>query len=454
MKSPKVFLASMAALFLLLKLILVRATIPADQTIFQLDFGFGEYIQSLHASGQLAFCRKAFCTYATRMPLIPWLYHLLGYLTLSSVLVAVIKSVALSLITAFAFKHLLGYQRALHSKAWVTWCWMLPLVVFSPAVIKHAAAITYEEGLLIELGLLWSYAFLLCARMLALKSEHAKPGPSVLMVLLSAVIYMTKSSMLPLLVVSLLLGLIVVIRRKHGVTLLAMVCAMSLPLGWGLRNEHVTGRFSIMTSWDGENMYRGASDLGYRLYPDVILDRMFDASEFHMRDGQVVTHEQLPTIGAFKDEWVWNDHYRNLAMDWVKQHPEDALRYTWQKVCNFFVRVEKTPYQYKSDGSEISQRFSVQNLLTTAWLLVGRMLELAMLVLSCLLLMRRKVGSVYLVLGVGVVNAAYASPYILGFNYERHITPYLVIVACCVSLLWAQWREQGPETVNDGHNRA
>ena len=453
MKSPKVFLATLAVVFLLLKLLLVRATIPVEQSIFQLDFGFGEYIQSLHTSEQLAFCRKSYCTYATRMPLIPWLYHLLGYLTLSSVLVAVIKGVALSLITAITFKHLLGYQLKLHRKALASWCWILPLVVLSPAVIKHASAIAYEEGLLIELGLLWAYAFLLCTRMLASNGGEAKAGPSVLAVLLSAVIYAAKSSMLPLLLASLLLGLIVVIQRKSWATLLAMVCALSVPLSWGLRNEHVTGRFSIMTSWDGENMYRGASDLGYRLYPDVVLDRMFDSSAFHMRDGQLVTHEQLPTIGAFKDEWVWNDHYRQLAMDWVKQHPQDALGYTWQKVFNFFVRIEKTPYQYKSDGSEIGQRLGVQNLLTAAWLLVGRMLELAMLVLSGLLLMRRQAGSAYLVLGVAVVNAAYAAPYILGFNYERHITPYLVIVACCVSLLWAQWREQGSAQLDQGHNQ-
>lgn len=442
MKSPKVLLIALAMVFLVFKLAVMAVTIPASQTIFQLDFGFGDYIRSLHTTGDLAFCRKSFCSYSTRMPLIPWLYHLLGYLTLNSLVVAAIKNVALSLFVVWSFRHLLRSQQVFHSKALESWCWLLPVVVLSPAVIKHASAITYEEGILIELGLLWTFAFLLTARMLANKEAGAKAGPAVMMVLLSAVIYMAKSSMLSLLMASLLLGLLVVIQRRHWPTLVSLLCALSLPLAWGVRNENVTGRFSVMTSWDGENMYRGASDLGYRLYPDVMLDRIFDSSEFHLRDGTVVKHEALPSIGHFKDEWVWNDHYRALALQWVQQHPAEALLYTGQKVFNFFVRIEKTPYQYQSDGSEIAQRFGVQNLLTMAWLLAGRLLTVVMLVLLWRLAMRRDTGSVHLVLGVLMVNAAYAAPYILGFNYERHITPYLVIVTACVAMLLAQWRER------------
>lgn len=441
MKNPKVVLAAMAIVFAGLKILAAFAFIPSDQTLYQLGFSFGDYIESLHTTGRLELCRLSFCAYAMRMPLIPWLYHLLAYISDQALVAGLIKNVLMSLVVVVAFRRLLSQQGLVHHKAEVPWIWLLPLVVFSPAVIKHASAVTYEEGILIELVFLWAVSFMLSARLLASGRDQAGPAPVVLNLALATTIFMAKSSMLPLLLASAGITLIDLFARRRLPSLIALGVALALVLGWGARNESVSGRFSIMTSWDGENMYRGASDIGYALYPDVMLDRIFDASEFHMRDGRVITNTPLGSIGAFKQEWRWNDHYRDLAVSWVKNNPEKALSYTGHKLFNFFLSVEKTPYQYQSDGSEISARFSTQNLLTSAWLGIGRLLELAMAVLLIWLLRQGTRAAWSLALAVIVVNGAYAAPYVLGFNYERHITTYLVIVAACVAFLLAEWRE-------------
>src|SRR5262245_35624084 len=94
---------------LLPKYFVIRSLYPVDASIFDLGFGFADYLRSLFESGEFkscttlpfATCHPGVCTEAARMPVLPGLVAALGKVVgTSSASVAIAKAVILAIVTS------------------------------------------------------------------------------------------------------------------------------------------------------------------------------------------------------------------------------------------------------------------------------------------------------------------------------------------------------------------
>lgn len=83
-------------------------------------------------------------------------------------------------------------------------------------------------------------------------------------------------------------------------------------------------------------------------------------------------------------------------------------------------------------------RFSI-----TLWLVFGRAMELLLAYRLWHELRARDPIRAWRAGAMLAALAAYSAPYVVGFNYERHITPFLLLVLMCVAML--QLRPSPPE---------
>ena len=442
-------LALLAAWVCLIKLLAVVVFTPATESIFHISFGFGGFIESLDTAGKFQSCTDGFCTYSTRMPALPLFFAAIGLVTENMLAAALIKSVLLTIVVVIGFRYLIRLQAG--SDAHKTGAWFLVALVlgFSPTVIKHAATVHYEEGFLIELLFLWCFAFLVALHQWADSASDRvrRDGVVVFALTLSTLAYLLKSSMIAVLALSLLLAAVWFLRTKSRRVLVAAVLSLTCVTGWGVRNLVVTDHFSVMTSFDGQNSYRGMSSEGRQLFPELYLDRMFDSKVAYLPDGERIPLVPLPAIADFKDEWAQDRYYKTKSAEWLLAHPGEWVGYTVKKAWNFFGGVHKTPYTYSNDARGL--RPNIEDRATMLWLIGGRALEVAMVALLIGLWRRRDRITRTLCVGVVAANLAYAAPYLVGFNYERHVTTYLVIVAACVGVLLTEFlrgRTRDPES--------
>lgn len=442
-------LVILAVWLCVIKLLAVLVFTPASATVDDISFGFGWFIESLRTTGAFVACIDDFCTHAARMPAQPLFFTALSVISENLLVAAILKSLILTVVIVLCFRYLYRRQAAdPQRKAWV-WFVIAGLLALSPIVIKHAATVHYEEGFLIELLFLWAFAFLLAVRHLADPDSVKQVGVVLMALVLAFLAYFFKSSMIAVFVLTLALAGIAFLRwRSRSIVVVGLLCVVCMG-GWGVRNLAVTDHFSVMTSFDGQNSYRGLTSEGREIYPELYLDRLFDAKVAYLPDGQRVDLPPLPAMESFSDEWAHDRYYKTKAKTWLLNHPTEWLQYTGEKAWNFFVGIHKTPYTYDSDARNVPK--SAEDVLTTAWLLMGRLLQVAMVGLLIVLWRRRDRTARALCAGVVAMNGAYAAPYLVGFNYERHVTTYLVIVAACVAVLLTEvlQRRAAPAAVEE-----
>ncbi len=106
------------------------------------------------------------------------------------------------------------------------------------------------------------------------------------------------------------------------------------------------------------------------------------------------------------------------------------------KAGNFFLSVEKTPYTYGTDASAEGRGFRerIEQISVGAWLAFGRVLEILFLMSLARTILRHEKAEYATALAATALLASYAAPYVLGFNYERHITPFLVLLIVVASI--------------------
>jgi hypothetical protein len=434
----RAILAGSFALFLIGQIAAVLSFIPHHANIFDLGFGFGGYIRSLTQHGQFAACIGATCPKALRMPLLPLFYSAISFITTDQRTIALIKVVLLAAILLSWFLYLLQMHRSLSRHATQAWSVIGLLLALSPAVAKHASALSYEEGVLLEVLLLWTYSYLLLI-LIDRNEEWSGRGRSLAIatIALATIAHLAKSSMALVLLLSAIVTLLIAIRRRDLSVALALGLCVSVVAGWGIRNKVATGHFSIMSSWDGDHLFRGWNSDSVRLYPDVNLDRIFDSKVAYLADGTMVNIQWRLPPNPFLTEWEWDAYFRSLARIWVETHPVAALRFAARKLYVFAATIRKTPYTYTNDARG-SLRPSLELYLTDAWLFVGRCLEVLLLAMICTLWRTRDATLRYLAGGALAACVAYAAPYLIGFSYERHVTVFLVMVAVCCAVLGAQ----------------
>lgn len=434
------------ALILIEKQVLAWSMLSASQSLQDLGFGFGEYVRALlHHEGYVNCASESgYCEHASRMPMLPLLMAGLALIADNQLTAALLKNLMLSALTLASIRHILKIPsltgRSLHIPG------SLAIAATAPALLKHAAQITYEEGLLIELLLIWLFYFI-AALQLAGEARQARAklaGCLSALVLVASAILLTKSSMLLLWLLSLGVTLHMLQQRQarpSGILMLALMASIALVGSWGRHVYQHTGQLSVMSTYDGSNVYRAWNDTALAIYPQVSLDRILDTTIIELPDGTRVVNALAKHHPLALSEADWNQRYRAAGSAWIKAHPGQALHLLALKMENFFFSVRKTPCSVNGGAAPGGLANRVDRLLNTLWLVTGRLGEALLLV--ALWRGRHLPGKPSIWLSCALLG--YAAPYIAGFNYERHITPFLLMVLTTLLCMTWGWSRPAPE---------
>lgn len=419
-------LVLMPLIALVPKYILIKNGL-AGQTVEQTGFGFGDYTASLLHSGEFrtcvrppfTFCQTDRCLYATRMPVIPLLYtglaRLIGTDSVTidfarCVLTAVLLAGLLVVLVRDARPSLLGVV-------------VLYALYFGPQALKHGAAIEYEEGLLLdlELSLTITLAYLLRPELAATYSRRVAMG---LMALAIAVLmyFIKTTALLMLLVVA---GLFMMRARAGWRVNLAAAVLVVVPFAaWGAHTAATSGTVHLSSSWNGENLFRGYNSDSVAIYPQIALDRIFDARRAVLDDGTTVPlGDYAEQQQCFADEWAWNQSYSQRAVAWLEAHPLQAVLFNLRKMWVALVEIRHTPYRGSATEHDYEYPRNVA-IAMLAWMLLARAVSFFLLFRLCAELVSAGRGAALWILAL--LGAGFA-PYIIVFGYQRHVTPLLVM---------------------------
>jgi hypothetical protein len=300
---------------------------------------------------------------------------------------------------------------------------MLLLAPFAiTAFLADVTNILVDEG--------YSYSFLAAAVALLFFASQLRGrlGRALLFAVALDGLYLSKSGMLPVIVV-LMVGFVLV-EQCVGLRWLVVVLVAAAPLGWALHQHHASGRFSVGTSLDGINLHKGNNAGFLEHYPSPHGDSM-DWYDFEMNRGLY-----------FGDEWSFNDYHERAALDYLWSHPRETLEGDVRKVNVLFFAVEKV-------GSTASH--GARKLVEDAGMVVFRLMLWAAILSAIYLVFRaRGVGRRPLRVASGVflaVVAACSLPFLVGFAYTRHVSVliYPAALFCCCVLC----EEDGSTTTNE-----
>ena len=423
----------LVAWMLLLKLAAVAAFTHSGEDIFNLGFSFDPYVRSILDGRGFVSCDTGGCDVSSRMPALPYFMAAMAKVTTSLRVASILKALLLSGLLYLAIRGVercLVIRKPIHAIAYT----LLGLfVVMSPNLVKHAAAINYEEGFLIEL-----VAINFLGVMMLLAPGPAAPGVArfVIPVAAASVAYLFKSSqvLVWLATVGIVLG-VAIRARRYTLASLLLVLALAGPAGWLVHNYTSAGRLTVMSSYDGENMFRGSNAHTLDVYPHCSLDVLFVKDR--VCEGQPVLTEMEIGRPGFATEWAWNDAYKARAMDWILQNPAAAAKTVAVKFAVFFGATGLVPYVTTiplPDGLAEAQRGIMEKLVGSVWVIPARLLEIIVLLASLWLLVRGDRPARATALAILMFVACYSAPYVFGFGHERHFAPMLMM--CALSSLF------------------
>jgi hypothetical protein len=420
-KSRTTILAALGILFWLASCLSAIFFISPQQTVQQLMFGFGPYVAEMLRHGAYADCSNVNCDHSSRMPFVVLFVSFLSLASEHARIVAVLKTLTLGTITLAALRHLWIKAHSALPNLFLSLAGCGIVLLCSAPVIKHVGNVNYEEAFSLP------FMFLLGIS-LPLSLSNAVPAlfrkeMSYWSIAVGVILYLTKSSLLLIFIVTLSCGIYsAFIQRSRGLAL-AAIAALIAPLTWALHNQNWGGRFTIMTSWEGENLHRAWNGDTARAYPFVEIDRVFYKGDIALPSGEVLHIESRRVRSDFADEWTWSDTNRDIAESWLRQHPRDALTLLFKKFVNYNLSLQKTPVLTRSEPGLVA---TLQDLLTTLWLAIARACSVALILLVASNARQRR-DTWTAAASTLALLIAYAIPCLVGFNYERHITTGLVL---------------------------
>jgi hypothetical protein len=418
----------------LLKLLIVPAFYDYDFPVHEIGFGFGPATQAVATTGSTKVCPPMFmelaklpCTFAERMPLIPYVFA--GAMKVvgdNALRVAILKTAMLDLLLLCFLSRWLAMVGA------DRFTLILVAVVFvGPQYMVHSFSPEYEEGFLIQLlpmVLIIQFAYL-WSRENVLAAWARLPA----YVSVNAAIYLVKSSMILVSAWNVVfLATAMKLRPALGFT---AACAMALPLVlWGSYVKQMSGQFAFGTSIDGWNLFLGNNPAALNFYPRYSLDAVVGDGSIEL-DGRPIERysnsffqqqlEQEPSM----NEWRVNDVYRNAAMAWAIDHIEQELTLIARRLEVFFLEIRNNPIV---PGHEPSTAASIAG---AAWMIAMRVVLWIAIVTAALAMWRgtnmRTASVCFLALVV-----VYAAPLVLAYAYERHVVPIILPAALFVASAW------------------
>ena len=426
-------------LSLVAKLMLIHGGGVQDRSILKMEYGFGPVITSLYERGSLEACgvpvALEFCGVAARMPLMPWLYASAAKIIgLQQTHLAIAKSLVA---TVLLWLSLLYLCRGL-TKFPVRRLYLVlisALLLLGPQYLKHTISVQYEESLLIDL--LPIYFCLLGGVILRYRTDSLTARDYWILACLSLMgssLYFLKSSLLFFGLIAIFAPLFLV-RTPYWAKAIAILPFVLGLFWWGHVNYAYHGQIRLGSSYNGENLYRGQNDYSYKIYPEIHLDRLIDSDVAILNSGERVplpdwSHHFPP----FQGEWEWYDYFKRLGQQWGRDNPGKALAFTLRKAYVLFLEPRKVPFRQMALPEMEPKEYSKGTLMAgLVWIILLRALFFTGIVQAARSLFKYRTmdnPSLWYFLFVG----AYAAPYLIGFAYQRHITPMLMFTT--VILLW------------------
>lgn len=358
------------------------------------------------------------------MPGLPFYIFLLSFISKSQLIISIIKNVLQSFILFYFLKKLINESQK-HRKM-VNMFFLI--LCFFPNIIKHMSQISYEEGFIYEyLIILFFYLFTLQKKNI----QH-----SLLIILFfSFVVFLFKSSMIIFFLTTILFVCYISVKLNvkifRNLNTYLIISLMIIILGiWLNHNVQHRDKFTLMTSWEGANFFRGANEEGYRIYPEYNLDLIMSGPHnIKLKNNKIVKIPYNKRRDEFKNEDLWSDYYKEKGVLWIKNNPLKFLDYTKNKIYNFFVSTDFSP----SNNSIINDISTFRNIFlvySKVWLIIGRLMCL-FFIFFIVKFYKRNIDIILFTIGL---LGSYSLPYIVGFNYERHITGFLILIL--ISLIY------------------
>jgi len=363
----------------------------------------GPAAQSLIEGRGLAICygagEYATCFHAERMPVAPLVIAALHLLFHDHRFPAALLKTMLFLLPVLLM-FVLAWRNSQQSPRWIRHAvfgiFFAALVL--PPTLDLMANLNFEEGYL--------YSFLGLAIALLLFADQARRRPllwATSLTLCCAISYLTKSSMLPVAAFLVVSAAAYAIRSLGRPPLAAyiLLCFAAVPLGWGLYAQHSSGRFTLGTSLDGVNLYKGNNPWFAAGYPAF-------------RGASLDDFEALLFAGQFslKDEWSQNDFGLAASKAFLRNHPAEAMSNTLRKASVFFLGVRNSSDETYNPLVEVG---------FTAGLVIFRVILLAAIALAIKQLLQPDARRFPAFIFLGSV-CCIALPYVAGFALTRHAT--------------------------------
>jgi hypothetical protein len=426
-------LAGLMLFIAVLKLVAVFVYVPGDRSIYDLGFSFDPYVRSLHEGRGFVSCEESACDHSSRMPGLPVFLAAISTFTTSLRVAAIIKALLFSVLIFLACRGLGARLIARAPAHFAFYAAVIGFLTLAPNLVKHASVAHYEEGYVLELLAIVAISVMM---LLSGNLRDASWSRFVAPVLAASVAYLFKSS---LILVWAATSAIVVYaafaggRRAIAAGMIAL--ALAAPVLWLIHNYTTGHRVSVMSSYDGENMFRGWNSHTLELYPRCSLDMLFEP--IRICEDKRVELPTEPGRAGFDSEWAWNDAYKRRATDWIIQNPSAALKTLGVKLYTVLVSPRLVPYRM-TDGPKEKSRGRAEEIIGSAWLAIGRLLELFGLMASLWLIWRGDARARRVAVASLFLTASYATPYVLGFGYERHFSIFVMLVAICSLFLFAE----------------
>ena len=371
---------------------LVWRTTDLRPSVFATQYGFGPIVESLlRAHEYVGPCPVANCDvvfHAHRMPLIPFFLAAIAFFNHSMLAAFVAKALVFSAFTVAAWL----IVRPLVQPRFF-WAGVAFTVLF-PQLVGRMFDVHTEEGYLIHLQAL------IAALLLALAARGSLPRAGwTALIAATVAVFFTKSGQIAYAAaVCLAIWLLSHDRRRTALAAAALVAAGLL---WAGATASRTGRFTLGTSWDAWNFYKGNNERTLPLYPTFHVD--------------LLDKQPLP-CPAGVDEWAWSDQYRGAALNWIAAHPADAIRGLIRRLGVAFVDVRQNGVL-----SFDLVRFHGLRVIGIIFMALFRVLFWVIVAMWARRKTATRVGPAFLLPAI-----AFLLPYLAGFVYERHLMPLVV----------------------------
>jgi hypothetical protein len=380
-----------------------------NASLFTMEYGFGPVIQGIVQNHSTCVIGRshAWCSYATRMPLIPLLGAISYAVTpgLRSFLLA--KNVVFWTLWIYSI-YRLGERCHVANRWIILTVW---LMILAPYSLTIGSRLDIEEGFL-SILLVLLFVLLLTLRTLW---DYVAVG------LVIGAIYLTKSSMLLVCVVSMAWVCVVSWKAHRRALFVPLLFFAAAVYGWGAYIQHLTGVFAVganASSWNGWNFYKGNNPWSSALYPRVSLD-ILDHSAYA---------NGLLTSAPAANEWDLNRQQFALGQDFVHTHGVSVLKMDLTKAFVACCDIKEAPELIQGHDR---RAIEISNLVSH--LMLG-----IVLIMAIKNIVERKISKVEILFCL--LLAAYLLPYAVGFLYMRHMVP-TYWMACCVLAIQLNARE-------------